>query len=181
MRDPIDRLLGEHQEIMAQIDGLRGAVRALESRGEAAVPEARPALASAGRMMATQLVAHARREDEALFPALENVFGSGSGPTAVMRMEHRAIHAQAELFRATLRELEQVEHPAIVAGGAELLALAAEGGGAAKLRDAARRIIELLDLHFGKEEEILFPMAREVLSSADLAAIALKMEALEQN
>jgi regulator of cell morphogenesis and NO signaling len=180
MRDPIERLLEEHMQIMAQIDGLRGAVRALESRGEAAVPETRPALAGAGRMMATQLLAHARREDEALFPALERVFGSGSGPTAVMRLEHRAIHAQAELYRETLRELEQVEHPAIVAGGAELLALAAEGGGAARLRDAARHIIELLELHFAKEEEILFPMAREMLSPADLAAVALKMEALER-
>jgi iron-sulfur cluster repair protein YtfE (RIC family) len=97
-----------------------------------------------------------------------------------MRLEHRAIHAQAELYRETLRELEQVEHPAIVAGGAELLALAAEGGGAARLRDAARHIIELLELHFAKEEEILFPMAREMLSPADLAAVALKMEALER-
>jgi len=177
--DPIDLLLGEHRVIMAQIDELRAAVRDLAKRGEAAVPDALPALGRAGHMMATRLLAHARKEDEALFPALEQVLGSGTGPVAVMRMEHRAIHAQADLFRRTLHELEQVEHPAIVAGGAELRELAAAGGSAAKLHDTAEHIIQLLDLHFGKEEDILFPMARQVLSGEDLAGVAKKMEALE--
>ena len=180
MSDPIDVLLEEHREILAQIDGLRGVVRDLESRGEAGVPEALPVLGDAGRMMATRLLDHARKEDEALFPALEEVLGRGAGATAVMRAEHVEIRARAELFRKTLHELERVEHPAIVAGGAELSALAAVGASAARLRDAARKVIELLDLHFGKEEDILFPMARQVLSPHELAAVARKMEAMEQ-
>jgi iron-sulfur cluster repair protein YtfE (RIC family) len=179
--DPIERLLEEHREIMARIAELRAAVRALETRGEAAVPEALPALANAARMMATRLLAHARKEDEALFPALESVFGGVAGPTAMMREEHRDIHAQADRFRRTLHELEQVEHPAIVAGGAELGALAAGGGAAADLRDAGRRVIDLLDLHFEKEERILFPMAREVLSPAAMAGVARAMDALERD
>jgi iron-sulfur cluster repair protein YtfE (RIC family) len=179
--DPIERLLEEHRDIMARIAELRAAVRALEARGEAAVPEALPALASAARMMSTRLLAHARKEDEALFPALESAFGGIAGPTAIMREEHRDIHAQADRFRRTLRELEQVEHPAIVAGGVELRALAAGGAAAAELRDAARRVIDLLDLHFEKEERILFPMAREVLSSRAMADVARAMDALERD
>ena len=179
MADPIARLLEEHREIMNVIADLRSAVSALDARGDAAVAGALPALAAAGRMMATRLLAHARKEDEALFPALERALGEGSGPTAVMREEHREIHEHAARFRTTLRELEEIEHPAIVRGGAELRALAATGGDARALREAASRVIELLDLHFRKEEEILFPMAREVLGPRELDDVARAMDALK--
>ena len=38
--------------------------------------------------------------------------------------------------------------------------------------------IRLLDEHFQKEEEILFPMAREVLDTGELEEVARAMEAL---
>ena len=129
--------------------------------------------------MATRLLLHARKEDEALFPALERAFGTPDGPTAVMRREHRAIHDRAGRFRETLRELNEVEHPAIVAGGATLRTLAEGGGSAAALVQTGEEIVSLLDLHFGKEEEILFPMAREVLSDDELAEVGRRMEAIE--
>jgi hemerythrin-like domain-containing protein len=176
MRDPIDHLLEEHRVIMAQIDALRRAVVDLRRDGDAALPAALPVLKEVGHMMATTLLRHARKEDEALFPELERVFGSGGGPTAVMRQEHRDIHAGADLFHRTLRELNEVEHPAIVAGGEALRALAAGGGSAEQLCRIAEEIVELVDLHFGKEEGILFPMAREILTPEALAATAERME-----
>lgn len=179
VRDPIAQLLEEHRAIMAQVEPLRGAVRNLESGGDAAVEGSLVVLRAAGHMMATELLAHARREDEALFPALEAVFGAGGGPTAVMREEHRDIHAQADRFRATLRELEQVEHPAIVAGGATLRALVAAEASAKDLLATSREVIRLLDLHFAKEEDILFPMAHQVLGAEAMADVARKIEALE--
>lgn len=179
MRDPITQLLEEHRAIMAQVEALRRAVRDLESRGDAAVEGSRAALRAAGHMMAGELLAHARREDEALFPALEAVFGTGGGPTAVMRQEHREIHAQAGRFRTTLRELEEVEHPAIVAGGAKLRTVVAAEASAEDLLAASHEVIRLLDLHFAKEEDILFPMARQVLSAEAMAGVAREIEALE--
>lgn len=176
MKDPIDRLLEEHRDIMAQVEGLRRAVKALEERGEDAVTEVLPELKAVGRMMATQLLSHAQREDEALFPALEAVFGRTGSPTEMMRLEHREIHAEAEIFRQTLHELNQVEHPAIMAGGERLRGLAAFGVGARQLRDTGAEIVRLLDLHFGKEEDILFPMAREILDPAALERVGRKME-----
>jgi regulator of cell morphogenesis and NO signaling len=173
MDDPIALLLEEHAAIMAEVAPLRRAVADLKRRGEAALPGARAALAAVGEMMGTRLLAHARREDEALFPALEQVFG-GSGPTAVMRLEH-----QAETFRRTLRELEEVEHPAIVAGGEALRTMVAAGASAGALRATGAEIIRLLDLHFAKEEDILFPMARQLLSRQALEEVARRFEALE--
>ncbi len=179
MHHPIDQLLEEHRDIMAEVETLRRAVGELRDDGDAALPIALPALRSVGRMMATRLLRHARKEDEALFPALERVMGTPDGPTAVMRQEHRAIHDRARLFRETLHELNQVEHPAIVVGGATLRSLAEHGGDAAALAETGEEIVSLLDLHFGKEEDILFPMAREILSDDEMAEVGRRMEAIE--
>ncbi len=179
MQNPIDVLLKEHEIIMERVADLRRAVRDLKIRGDDVVDEALPALRSVGEMMATTLLLHARKEDEALFPALEAVFGTEMGPTAVMRQEHRAIHAQADLFRKTIRELHEVEHPAIVQQGAELRDLAARGGGAVQLEEAGSEIIRLLDSHFGKEEMVLFPMARNLLQPEALRQVMERMEEIE--
>ena len=164
---------------MAEVEILRRAVADLRERAGAALPSALPALRSVGRMMATRLLRHARKEDEALFPAMERAFGTTEGPTMIMREEHRAIHEHAGMFRETLHELNEVEHPAIVAGGATLRALAEQGGSAAALAGTGEEIVSLLDLHFGKEEQILFPMARTVLSDDELTEVGRQMEAIE--
>jgi iron-sulfur cluster repair protein YtfE (RIC family) len=163
---------------MADIDPLRAAARDLAAGGEAALAAALPVLRRAGQLMETQLARHARQEDEVLFPALEAIFGTDGTPTAVMRREHREIHAQGELLRRTLYELNAVEHPALEAGGAHLRSLAAEGGSAAGLAAAAEEILRLLDLHFDKEEQVLFPMAAALLDEAQLAAVGAAMERL---
>ncbi len=180
MRDPIDVLLHEHAEIMAQVADLRRAARELGDRGDAAVDGALPVLRSVGQMMATELVRHARKEDEALFPALESIFGTQGTPVAVMRQEHEAIHAQAALFRKTVRELHEIEHPAIVREGGALREVAARGGGAAEIQRSAEDVIRLLDAHFGKEERILFPMARQILQPRALEDVMRRMEEIEE-
>ncbi len=177
--DPIERLLAEHERIMEQVAELRRALRDLETRGDAAIPAALPALQAVGRMMATELEAHARREDEALFPALEAVFGREGTPTAVMRREHQDIHGEAERFRELLHLLNEVEHPAIEEGGERLRVQVSAGAPATELLRTGTEIVRLLDAHFGKEEQVLFPMARALLSDDDLQRVARRMEALD--
>lgn len=176
--NPIGHLLQEHRDIMAQVAGLRQAVADLSARGEAALPEALPVFRRMGRMMETQLALHAKKEDDALFPALEAIIGTEGTPTAVMRKEHTAIHAQGELLRKTLRELNEVEHPKIEAGGAKLKSLAADGGNAEALLATAQDIIQLIDAHFMKEEQILFPMAQNMLDSSALDDVWKRIEAM---
>jgi iron-sulfur cluster repair protein YtfE (RIC family) len=177
--DAIQYLLNDHRLIMAQVADLRRAAQDLAARGEAAVPQARPVLERIGRMMETELALHARKEDDCFFPALEAIFGAEGTPTAVMRQEHKDIHAQGQLLRQTLHELNEVEHPAIEAGGAQLRALAAQGASAASLLDVSEEIIRLLDMHFGKEEQVLFPMAESLLDEAQRAQCGAAMERLE--
>lgn len=178
MRNPIDELLREHVEIMAEVDGLRRALTALDRRGEAAVAEALPAFRAVTRMMGTTLHRHATKEDEVLFPALEQVWGRREGtPTAVMRMEHSMIHNRVDLFRDTLAQLE-AEHPEIAGRGGALEAALAGDPDVESLRRVGEEIVHLLDIHFGKEEDILFPMAREMLSPEELDEAARRMDAI---
>jgi regulator of cell morphogenesis and NO signaling len=174
----IERLLEDHRQIMAEIADLRRAVADLDERGDAAVADALPVLGRIGAMMESRLALHARKEDDVLFPALESLFGDDAGPIPVMRAEHREIHGEGERLRATLRELHEVEHPRIEAGGERLRALGATGGSATVLRDNAREIIRLLDQHFGKEEQILFPMALDLLDESALNALGARIEAM---
>lgn len=178
MPHPIDALLEEHVVILSEVERLRQALDALQQRGEAALPEALLALRAAVTMMSTQLHQHARKEDEALFPALEAVWGRREGmPTAIMRMEHSMIHHRASEFRDTLAILE-AQHPEIVKRTAELQASVSGDPDLESLLRLGADITQLLALHFGKEEDILFPMAREILSPTTLEEITRKMEAL---
>jgi regulator of cell morphogenesis and NO signaling len=179
MRDPIDRLLEEHQYIMSELVELRHACEMLSERGVSAWEELAPRLTAIGVLMTRELPAHARREDDALFPALEALLGRDESPTSQMRLEHRDLHAQAMVFRTTLQELNEVEHPAIAAGGRKLRELISTGD-VGTVRRTATEILELLDLHFGKEEQILFPMARQLLDRATLDQVARQMEALDR-
>jgi len=177
--DAIRHLLDEHALIMGQLAELRGTVADLAARGEEALPDAMPVLQRAGALMETRLALHARKEEEALFPAMERIIGE-EGPTAVMRMEHEDIHGQAERLRATLRELNEVEHPRLDATREHLRRSIAEGASAAAFRDLAERILQLVDMHFAKEEQILFPMAERLLEPAVLDEVSAAMSALDE-
>lgn len=177
--DPIQRLLDEHAALMSKFEKLRHAVHLLGERGEAALPEALPLLREAADVMNTELLAHARREDDVLFEAVEEVFGPDWGPTSVMRQEHRDIHGNVDLFHDTLHELNQVEHPAIKSGIAKLHEQVEHGAAAATLRETGAELLAMLDAHFGKEEEILFPIARAELSSEKLREVARRMDELD--
>lgn len=176
LKDPIERLLAEHAELQRRFAPLRAAVRDLGSGGPQALEAALPALREVSRVMSTELIAHARREDEIFFPAVERVLGEGNGPTAVMREEHADIHRGADRFRDTLRELHEVDHPAIVAGGERLRSLIERGGNAGKLRALCSDLLDQIDRHFEKEEQVLFPMSRELLGARALEDVAREME-----
>ena len=177
--DPVDHLLAEHREIMARLVEVRTATQELSDRGQAALDSSLPVLRRFGELMATTIELHARKEDEAFFPAVEAVLGSGFGPTEVMRSEHRTIRAQGELLQKTLGELRTIDHPALEAKREALRVLLQPGptDGLA-LPKTAREILELLDTHFAKEEQILFPLARQILDATAKASVAAAIEGM---
>ncbi len=110
----------------------------LENATFASAEEARAAAA----MLHAGLESHAHIEDELSFVPLEGHLGTAGGPLAVMRMEHDEV----ERTLARLLEVDDV---------AEARTLAAHLGKTA--RD-----------HFGKEEQVLFPMAEQMLDADEL-------------
>ncbi|MFN8586168.1 MAG: hemerythrin domain-containing protein [Candidatus Eisenbacteria bacterium] len=179
-RDPIERLLAEHVTLMARLAPLRRTLEAL--RESAAEPdEAQLAVLRDGaHVLTTDLIAHARREDDVFFPAVEAAIGGAFGPTSVMRREHADIHDGADRFRATLHELHEVQHPAIVAGGERLTALVqGDAADAGVLRVLGAQLLDLIDGHFAKEEQILFPMSRNLLGTAGLEQVARELDAFD--
>jgi len=95
----------------------------------------------AGRCLEAALLSHAKVEDDLLFPAVEARMPPG-GPAAQMRLEHEEI--DAELTRLRNADTE------------------AEG------RRALATAIALARDHFKKEEQVLFPLAEELVGREEL-------------
>jgi hemerythrin-like domain-containing protein len=94
------------------------------------------------RVVAAALGSHATLEDELLFEPLEQHLGTGAGPLAVMRLEHDEIEA-------VLARLCEIEEPV-------------------EARTTATRLVALARDHFAKEEQVLFPLAEQVLGELGL-------------
>jgi iron-sulfur cluster repair protein YtfE (RIC family) len=98
-------------------------------------------------LLSNQLEAHFSSEEELLFPAFETATGMTSGPTEVMRGEHRQM-------RDLLAQMQG--------------ALASRDGDA--FGGAAETLLILMQQHNMKEENILYPMCDNALGSSDVGA-----------
>lgn len=94
--------------------------------------------------LTASLTSHAHLEEELLFWHLEPLLGR-DGPLEVMRQEHREIEA--------------------------LLACLGEARDQADARATAVTLVQLAVEHFAKEENVLFPMAEQVLGADVLAEL----------
>ncbi len=106
-------------------------------------------------LLLNQLETHFTSEEEVLFPAFEAATGMTSGPTEVMRGEHRQM-------RDLLAQME----------------------GALAVRDsdtfggAAETLLILMQQHNMKEENILYPMCDNALGASDVgASLAARLSA----
>ena len=127
-----DALLGEHAVLYDLFGHLRNTAVTSDD-----IAEIRAAVAVVDRL----LLAHAKVEEELLFPRLDAHLGQ-MGPLAVMRAEHRGID---DLLTAARRETD-----------------------VASLKNLIGRLLELVYGHFQKEETVLFGMAQQFLGDAVL-------------
>jgi hemerythrin-like domain-containing protein len=95
----------------------------------------------------SQTETHFAAEEEILFPAFEQATGMVSGPTAMMRMEHRQMRG---LFAQM---------------GAALSARDGEG-----FAGAAETLLVLMQQHNMKEENILYPMCEQALPGEEITS-----------
>lgn len=147
--DPIDALYDEHEAALTQLERLRAAAERLDEPG--AIREIEAAL----RFLETEIRAHNQWEEDHLFPRLEARFGPG-GPCMVMRAEHRQ-----------LWELYDHVGPVLAVVKRETAGEDERG----QLSRLALSIVDLLVHHIAKENQVLFPMAKQMLGADDLDAM----------
>ncbi|MCI0690899.1 hemerythrin domain-containing protein [candidate division KSB1 bacterium] len=100
---------------------------------------------SQSAMLAAALAPHAHLEDELLFIALEAHIDPQSGPLAVMRMEHNEIEGSLE----RLQELQDLT----------------------EAKNLLLHAIQTARAHFAKEEQVLFPLASQMLEAKKLSLL----------
>lgn len=137
----------EHQVVLGKLDRLEGSLQGPDVSGVEEVL----------RFMENDLVLHRRKEEEVLFPALAKQIGVEGGPIGVMLSEH-----------STEKELLTDLRAAVDS---------AKAGKDTKdeIRGAAQGILDLLRPHIQKEDNILYPMAEQILSPEEQAAVARGM------
>lgn len=139
--DPFSFLAAEHALLRQQF------ARALVSLEAGADPaDVRAALAT----LESSLCAHQDREDVALYPMCERLFGEG-GAASVLRSDHAAIARQLEI-------------------------LGRESKGTGRVLRLRLNILRtVVDEHFGKEERVLFPLTAARLSGSERSTLARRL------
>ena len=106
---------------------------------------------------------HHGKEEELLFPALENVGVSREGgPIAVMLHEHQQGRDHVQAMKAALSQYKKGDRKA-----------------AAEFVKSARGYINLLDQHIYKENGVLFPLAEKHLSRQEQEKLWAGFEMIE--
>ncbi len=140
----------EHQVVLSRLGELEDALKDLDLA----------VLEDVLRFFEVDLPLHRRKEEEILFPALARHIGDEGGPISVMLAEHETEKAHVEDLKRAVNELKS--------GG--------NAGGA--VRSSATAILDLLRAHIQKEDEILFPMAEQFLTSEEQVEAGRAMEAI---
>ncbi len=158
-KDPFVIFEAQHEEGLKQLERLEGAVERL--RASEASPELWKAIRGATAFINGEVRLHNQKEEELLFPPLEEVLPPG-GPTAVMRDEHRALWSSLGRLEEAISRWEKGDR-------------AAKG----EVINSARFMVELLRAHIRKENEVLYPMARRLLGPEKIEGMAQRLEAQE--
>ena len=99
------------------------------------------------------LLRHLRLEEELIFPVFEARSGMASGPTDVMRDEHRHVRQALDVMRRGL-----------------------QGSDADGYEDGLRFFDSVLPDHNAKEEHILYPTLDRLLRPAERAALVSRLQ-----
>ena len=155
--DPFERLMAEHQHGLRELDKMLASSRELKSAGFSV--QIYEKLRDATRFINEDIRAHNKNEEEALFPALEEKMGQG-GPTTVMRSEHVQLWTSLDKLEKELTELlnDTTSQPRI-----------------SRVAELSAFIHDLLKNHIFKEDNILYPMARQMLTPEEILEISERM------
>lgn len=145
-----DRLHVEHVHLMEGVEGLR---RVGDLIGTAPDRVAQEAVEGAIRFLHDQLIPHARREEEFLYPEVARVLGALRA-TRTMARDHTEVQGLTIHLERALEEKDQRMTRRLLYG-----------------------LYHVIRLHFAKEEEIYLPLLEESLDETTAQELWRKMQA----
>jgi len=158
MADPLARLAEEHA---GYLEGLKGFETALDAMMAArrATDAGIEATERAVRLLEEGVLPHFRREEAFVLAPLDERVGRTGSIVGVIAYEHDEIRREVGKIKEALAELKA----------------ARQGPHAGEIEELNRHgifTVQFLWDHFRKEKASLFPTAREVLTPAELEALA---------
>ena len=148
--DVTEPLRWEHEIVLDQLKAFEKALDEVDWEG----------IRETLRFFDERLVLHRRKEEEILFPALDTHFGSGNGPISCMLHEHQDEREKIERIRAALAR--GTGHPETQR----------------EVQAAGGYILGLLRNHIAKENQVLYPMAEDILPEEEKKQIEVRMSAI---
>lgn len=145
---PISILKAEHEIILRNLEALEGIVEKVSASGSYGQIEGELKELERVTNVLIDAEKHHRREEEALFPPLEE--RGITGPPRIMRMEHEDMRARKKALKKLLEERAGLEY----------------GDFINKLSELSGYIIPTLRNHIFKENNILYPTALETLEGS---------------
>jgi hemerythrin-like domain-containing protein len=158
----IDDLVNEHEAVKSAIRILKRMCREIEHSAEMSIPEHLDRLLDFFTTFVDRC--HHSKEEEQLFPALEEVGVSrDGGPVGVMLKEHQQGRDLVANMKVALDRYRKGYEDA-----------------AQEFITSANDYTTLLNFHIDKENDVLFPMALKHLSESKLAGLKLAFDRIEK-
>ena len=164
---PTQILRAEHRQIDEQLNVLSGALRRLGDRGPD--PEVLDRIESVARYIDRDMAIHHRKEEDCLFPFLEEHLASEELRLDSRIADHEDLNIMNGKFKDALRECRELE-----AGRRARFA-------AQMLKGYGLYIVHLVREHLLKEDQILFLVADEYLTPDQEAEILSRFRAVERS
>ena len=151
----------EHKAVLVALETLARVMDALDA-GDERAPEHLGQLLDFFRGFVD--ACHHGKEEGVLFPEMErHAMAPGSGPIGVMLEEHEAGRRCVRAMAEGLARLRRGDRGALIV-----------------IRKNAEAYEDLLRLHIEKEEQVLFPMAEELVPSDAAADVVARFDAIER-
>lgn len=145
--DPIEILMKEHEEGLKYLKRLGDAAEHIKTYGFSF--DAFEDIAEAIRFIDTEIRHHNEREEKYLFPLMDT---HATSPSKVIRDEHRELWRAFNNLMESVKNVEELRiYPTTVM----------------ELIQNSKAIVELLSNHIAKENEILFPMTKQLLTKEE--------------
>jgi uncharacterized protein len=155
VRDPIDILRKEHKDGLQYLAKLENAADSIRINGFSA--EAFEQIVEVTRFIDTILRQHNEKEEMHLFPLIEHHV---TDPPQVLRIEHQELW---HVFRELLKAVKDVEEGRI------------HGSSIKELVQTAKVVVEHLNNHIAKENDIIFPLAKQLLSKEEYQQLRVEI------